>query len=79
MPVSEATLSASPSKPQLQRGSGWPGSSRPSIGTWTWPSSPAMPAAPLTTWPFSMTPPPRPVPTIAEIDERCGASGPKSW
>ena len=24
MPVSEATLSASPTKPQLQSGSGWP-------------------------------------------------------
>ena len=79
MPVSEATLSASPEKPQLHFGSGWPWPSRPSIGTWTWPSSPAKPAAPLTTWPFSTTPPPRPVPTIAEIDDRCGAVAPKSW
>ena len=69
MPVSEATLSASPSKPQLQRGSGCPSSSRPCMGTWTWPSSPAMPAAPLTMRPAAMTPPPRPVPTIAETDE----------
>ena len=79
MPVSEATLSASPSKPQLQCGRGCPGSRRPCIGMCTWPSSPAKPAAPLMTCPFSMTPPPRPVPMIAEIDARCGASGPKSW
>ena len=79
MPVREAKLSASPSKPQLQCGRGWPGSRRPCIGMWTWPSSPAMPAAPLTTWPFSMTPPPKPVPMIAEIEPRCGARGPKSW
>ena len=57
MPVSDATLSASPSKPQLQCGRGCPGSRRPCIGTCTWPSSPAKPAAPLTTCPFSMTPP----------------------
>ena len=29
MPVSEATLSASPSKPQLQWGSGWPSLEQP--------------------------------------------------
>ena len=49
MPVSEATLSASPPKPQLHIGIGWPSSSRPCIGMWTWPSSPAIPAAPRTT------------------------------
>ncbi len=79
MPVSEATLSASPSNPQLQCGRGCPGSRRPCIGMCTWPSSPAKPAAPLTTCPFSMTPPPSPVPMIAEIDPRCDARGPKSW
>ena len=35
MPVSEATLSKSPSNPQLQRGIGWPASSRPCMGMCT--------------------------------------------
>jgi hypothetical protein len=69
IPVSEATLSASPTNPQLQTGTGWPSASRPCMGIWTWPSSPAMPAAPLITRPLSTTPPPRPVPTIAEMEE----------
>ena len=51
MPVSEATLSRSPKKPQLQRGIGWSGPSRPAIGICMWPSSPAMPAAPSITLP----------------------------
>ena len=76
MPLSEATLSRSPNAPQLQRGRGWPATSRPSIGMWTWPSSPAMPEAPRTIAPFSITPPPSPVPTIAEIEERSVASSP---
>ena len=29
MPVSEATLSASPARPQLQTGTGWPGAEQP--------------------------------------------------
>ena len=66
-------LSASPTKPQLHRGTGWPGASRPSIGMCTWPSSPACPAAPLMTRPESITPPPRPVPTIADTDEYAAA------
>jgi hypothetical protein len=33
-----------------------------------------MPAAPRTTWPASITPPPRPVPTMADTDDRRGAS-----
>ncbi|BCB74450.1 hypothetical protein Pflav_008600 [Phytohabitans flavus] len=70
MPVSDATLSTSPAKPQLQAGCAWPSASSPSIGMYTWPSSPAIPVAPLTTWPDSMTPPPSPVPTIAETEER---------
>jgi hypothetical protein len=74
MPVSEAMLSTSPDRPQLQRGTGCPSASRPSIGIQTWPSSPAMPAAPRTTWPASITPPPRPVPTIADTDDRRAAS-----
>ena len=73
MPVSEAMLSTSPSKPQLHCGTGWPSSSTPCSGICTWPSSPAMPAAPLTTLPLSTTPPPRPVPTIAATDERWSA------
>jgi len=36
-----------------------------------------MPEAPLMTWPPSTTPPPRPVPTMAETDERYVATGPK--
>ena len=44
--------------------------SSPCIGMCTWPSSPAIPAAPRTTAPHSITPPPRPVPTMAETDER---------
>ena len=68
IPVSEATLSASPHWPQLQAGIGWPGPSRPSIGMGTWPSSPAIPAAPLITWPASISPPPSPVPTIADSE-----------
>ena len=51
MPVSDATLSTSPTNPQLHSGTGWPSASNPSIGMCTWPSSPAMPAAPRTTWP----------------------------
>ena len=47
MPVSEATLSASPSKPQLHCGIGWPSASRPCMGMWTWPSSPANPGRAL--------------------------------
>ena len=35
-----------------------------------------MPAAPRTTVPDSITPPPRPVPTIAETDERRKAFSP---
>ena len=35
MPVSDATLSRSPSNPQLQRGIGWSASSSPCIGMWT--------------------------------------------
>ncbi len=49
MPVSEATLSTSPAFPQLHIGVGWSGSSSPSIGICTCPSSPAIPAAPRTT------------------------------
>ena len=81
MPLNDATLSKSAANPQLHRGTGWPGTSRPSIGIWTWPSSPAIPAAPRTTRPASMTPPPSPVPTIADTDERRDASSPKcrSW
>ena len=77
MPDNEATLSASPLNPQLQRGKGWPSSSSPCIGMCTCPSSPAIPAAPLMIRPLSITPPPRPVPTIAETDERSPAIGPK--
>ena len=76
MPVSEATLSASPDWPQLHAGIGWPSSSSPSSGMGTWPSSPAIPAAPLTTCPVSMIPPPRPVPTIAATELRCPDSAP---
>ena len=81
MPLNDATLSKSAANPQLHRGTGWPATSRPSIGIWTWPSSPAIPAAPRTTRPASMTPPPSPVPTIADTDERRDASSPKcrSW
>lgn len=57
MPVSDATLSASPRKPQLHRGIGWSSASSPDMGMCTWPSSPAIPDAPLTTCPASMTPP----------------------
>ena len=47
------------------------------MGIWTWPSSPAMPAAPLTIRPLSTTPPPSPVPTMAETEEWPAASAPK--
>ena len=73
IPVSEATLSASPYRPQLQDGTGCPSASSPSSGICTWPSSPAMPAAPLTTWPASTRPPPSPVPTMAATEE-CSAA-----
>ena len=46
MPVSEATLSTSPRSRSCSCGTGWPSSSSPSVGIWTWPSSPAIPAAP---------------------------------
>ena len=77
IPVSEARLSTSPSKPQLHTGTGWPSSSTPCSGICTWPSSPAMPAAPRTTRPLSTTPPPSPVPTIADTDDFAAASVPK--
>ena len=35
MPLNDATLSKSAANPQLHRGTGWPGTSRPSIGIWT--------------------------------------------
>ena len=76
MPVSDATLSASPDSPQLQAGTGWPSASRPSSGMGTWPSSPAMPAAPLTTCPPTTIPPPSPVPTIAATELRSPDSAP---
>jgi hypothetical protein len=79
MPVSEAMLSTSPSKPQLHTGTGWSSSSTPCNGICTWPSSPAIPAAPLTTRPASTTPPPSPVPTIAATEERSAAAAPKCW
>ena len=80
IPDSEAKLSPSAGRPQLQLGIGWPGSSRPSVGIRMWPSSPAIPAAPRTTRPPSTTPPPRPVPTISDTDERRSASAPKcAW
>ena len=77
MPVSEATLSASPLCPQLHSGIGWPSSSRSCTGIGTCPSSPAMPAAPPMTRPASTTPPPSPVPTMAATDDRLAATGPK--
>ena len=76
MPVSEATLSASPDWPQLHAGIGWPSPRRPSSGIGTCPSSPAIPAAPLITCPVWMIPPPRPVPTIAATELRRLDSGP---
>lgn len=80
IPVSEAMLSASPTKPQAQVGSGWPGASSPVSGMCTCPNSPAIPAAPVTTRPFSTTPPPSPVPTIADTEDRTIASAPKwTW
>ena len=75
MPLSEATDSRSPARPQLHCGRGWSGSSSPSIGIGTWPNSPAIPDAPRTIWPRSTTPPPRPVPTMAATDERCWRVG----
>ena len=79
MPVSEATLSTSPYRPQLHCGTGCPSASRSWTGMRMWPSSPAMPAEPTTTSPFSMTPAPRPVPTIAETEERWYWCSPNSW
>ena len=76
IPVSEAMLSASPTKPQLHTGSGWPSASRPCMGIWTWPNSPAIPAAPRTIRPLSTTPPPSPVPTMAETEEWPAALAP---
>jgi hypothetical protein len=46
------------------------------MGMWTWPSSPAIPAAPLMIRPPSTTPPPSPVPTMAETEECLAASAP---
>ena len=57
-------------------GTGWPATSSPSIGMWTWPSSPAMPHAPLTHVAGFDHAAAKPVPTIAEIEERRSASGP---
>ena len=80
IPVSEATDSASANSPQLHDGLGWPSSSRPSIGIGMCPSSPAIPAAPLTTRPSWTTPPPSPVPTIADTELRRPDSGPcRTW
>ena len=46
----------------------------------TWPSSPAIPAAPLTTCPAWMIPPPSPVPTIAATELRGPDSAPnRTW
>ena len=70
IPVGEATLSASPINPQLQVGTAWSPSRSPSIGTYTCPSSPAVPVAPLMMRPWCTSPPPNPLPTITETEER---------
>ena len=78
--LSDATLSASPTKPQLQVGTGWP-SAEQAIHRNVHVSE----LAGHSRWrresldPVSMTPPPRPVPTIADTEERRAASTPNSW
>jgi len=69
MPVSDATLSTSPTKAAVTSRDWLPFARSPCIGMWTWPSSPAIPAAPRMMRPASISPPPRPVPTIAETEE----------
>ena len=78
MPVSEATLSASPSKPQLQCGTGWPSAEQAVHRDVDVAELAGHAGRAADTWPASITPPPRPVPTMAETDERRAASaGPK--
>ena len=78
MPVSEAMLSTSPSKPQLHtRHRLVVLEHARAAGSARGPARRPCPAAPLITRPSSTTPPPRPVPTIAATDERVAASAPK--
>ena len=77
MPDSDATLSASPLKPQLQRGSGWSSEQQAvhrnvHMPQLTGHASCALLDDPR---PDSITPPPRPVPTIAATDERLARNG----
>ena len=77
MPVSDAYASASDTNPHAHTGTGWSASTIPAAGMWTWPSSPPIPDAPVMIRPSWMTPPPRPVPTIADTDDRSIAMAPK--
>ena len=49
------------------------------MGIGMWPSSPAIPTAPLTMCPSLITPPPNPVPTIAETELCAGLAPCRMW
>ena len=68
-------LSASPAKPQLHCGSGWPRLEQAVHRDVHVAELAGEAGGALDHLPFSITPPPRPVPMIAEIEARCGASG----